>query len=446
MPVIMKFGGTSVEDADAIDRACAIVMQNLSRQPFVIVSALAGVTSRLWEAAHLAACGELNQALRTLSMLMARHTVLLPSAGKDLGAVRELFRAVSLTRELTPRTLDLIVSWGEILSSRIFADRLIKLGCPAFHVDARRCIVTDDTFGKAVPDIVKTRAKLISFAVFSELHKGRVPVMGGYIGATEDNVVTTLGRGGSDYTAAIVGAALGVGEIQIWTDVDGIMTADPRIVGESVARTIDELSFGEAAELSSFGAKVLHPATIAPARKQGIPVLVLNSQRPRNTGTRISAEAKARSNEVKSIVCKKDITVVTVTSDGMLGPHGYLAKLFAVFDRHKVSVDAVATSEVSVSVTLDNGHASLAALQEDLEDLGTVSVEKDCALICLVGSGIKGRPEIGGRTLTTIADTDVLMVSHGASQTNFVFVVRSAVADGVVCKLHQVFFESAPVV
>ena len=434
--IVMKFGGTSVGSADAINRCCEIVMRNRDRSPFVVVSAMAGVTNDLFESAELALHGSLDNALRKIDRMKTRHRELMPGLERDFEPLKTILRAVNSLRELSPRTKDLIASYGEGFSARIFTEFLSHNGCPATLLDAKRFMITDNAFGQAVPlvDIVKER---LFVGLHPVLMKKSVPVMAGYIGATENGEVTTLGRNGSDYSAAIVGAVVGADEIQIWKDVDGIMTADPRIVPE--AERIAEISFQEAAELASFGAKVLHPSAIAPAAAKGIPVLILNSYKPDNPGTRIMARVSPTGNQVKSITCKKGITMVTVASDRMLGTPGYLAKLFAAFDRHNVSVDAMATSEISVSVTLDDGDAALPALLKDLEKLGSVSVEKDCALVCLVGSEIKNSPGVGGRILSSVRDIYVLMVSYGASQTNFVFVVRSADADEAVRKLHNNF-------
>jgi aspartate kinase len=269
------------------------------------------------------------------------------------------------------------------------------------------------------------------------LDAGRVVVMGGYIGSTLAGTVTTLGRGGSDYSAAIVGAALKAEEIQIWTDVDGMMTADPRIV--SSAWKVREISFDEASELAYFGAKVLHPLTVLPAVEKNIPVYILNSRKPKGTGTRITREAHRCGNLIKSIACKRDITVVTVSSSRMLMAHGFLRALFEVFDRHHTSVDMVATSEVSVSLTLDNV-SSLEVIVQDLKQLGDVEVSSKKALICLVGNNLKYTPGVARRAFGSLEDINILMVSHGASNINFSFLVDEKDANAAIQKLHGDFF------
>ena len=434
--IVMKFGGTSVEDAAAIDRSCSIVGERISRKPFVVVSALGGATNGLLEAGNLAARGEIGMAMAIADRLEHRHSELLPSTAGHFVRLRELLKALSAIGEFSPRTQDLIASYGEVLSSLIFTDRVKRLGYDAVHVDARQCMITDDRFGKASPLKDLTTARLEEIARPS-LNSGRVVVMGGYIGATKLGMTTTLGRGGSDYSAAIAGAALNAEEIQIWTDVDGLMTADPRIVAE--AWKVKEISFEEASELAYFGARVLHPLTLLPAVEQNIPVYILNSRKPKGTGTRITRQARPCRNLIKSIACKRGITIVTVSSSRMLMAYGFLKALFEVFDRHHTSVDMVATSEVSVSLTLDNV-SWLDAIVEDLKSLGEVEVATNMALICLVGNNLKYTPGVARRAFGSIADINILMVSHGASNINFSFIVDQNDADSAIQKLHADFF------
>jgi aspartate kinase len=434
--IVMKFGGTSVEDAAAIDRSCHIVGERLSRRPFVVVSALAGATNGLLEAGSFAARGELGKAMTIADRLEYRHAELLPSTAEHFVRLRELLKALGAIGEFSPRTQDLVASYGEALSSLIFVDRMKKLGFDAVHVDARQSLVTDERFGKASPIMDVTTSRLEE-ASRIHLNAGRVVVMGGYIASTLSGTTTTLGRGGSDYSAAIVGAALNAEEIQIWTDVDGMMTADPRIVTD--AWKVKDISFDEASELAYFGAKVLHPLTVLPAVEKKIPVYILNSKKPKGTGTRITLEARPCKNLIKSIACKRGITVVTVSSSRMLMAHGFLRALFEVFDRHHTSVDMVATSEVSVSLTLDNVF-SLDAIVEDLKQLGDVEVSSKTALICLVGNNLKYTPGVARRAFGSLADINILMVSHGASNINFSFLIDERDADAAIQKLHADFF------
>jgi len=435
--IVMKFGGTSVEDAAAIDRSCRIVGERVSRRPFVIVSALGGATNGLLEAGSFAARGELGKAMTIADRLEYRHVELLPSAADHFIRLRELLKALAAIGEFSPRTQDLVASYGEILSSLIFVDRMKRLGLDSVHVDARECVVTDERFGKASP-LMDVTASRLEEAALPQLNAGRIVVMGGYIGSTLSGIATTLGRGGSDYSAAIVGAALKADEIQIWTDVDGMMTADPRIV--SGAWKVKEISFDEASELAYFGAKVLHPLTVLPAVEKNIPVYILNSRKPMGTGTRITREARPCRNLIKSIAAKRGITIVTVSSSRMLMAHGFLRALFEVFDRHHTSVDMVATSEVSVSLTLDNV-SSLNVIVEELKQLGDVQVSPKTALICLVGNNLKYTPGIARRAFGSIADINIVMVSHGASNINFSFLVDEKDANATVQNLHADFFK-----
>jgi aspartate kinase len=434
--IVMKFGGTSVEDAAAIDRSCAIVGEKISRKPLVVVSALGGATNGLLEAGAVAARGDVAKATDIINKLEGRHTELLPSTAEEFTRLRELLKALGAIGEFSLRTQDLIASYGEALSSLIFVDRMKRLGFDAVHIDARKCLVTDDHFGKAAPLMEPTAARLEE-AARSHLNAGKVVVMGGYIGATQSGITTTLGRGGSDYSAAIAGAALNAEEIQIWTDVDGMMTTDPRIVPG--AWKVREISFDEASELAYFGAKVLHPLTVLPAVEKNIPVFILNSRKPKGTGTRITKDARPCKNLIKSIAGKRGITVVTVSSSRMLMAHGFLKALFEVFDRHRTSVDMVATSEVSVSLTLDNV-SKLDAIVEDLKSLGDVEVNPKAALICLVGNNLKYTPGVARRAFGSIADINILMVSHGASNINFSFIVDENDAKVAIQKLHADFF------
>jgi aspartate kinase len=434
--IVMKFGGTSVEDAAAIDRSCSIVGEKIYRKPLVVVSALGGATNGLLEAGGLAARGDVTKASEIINKLEGRHTELLPSTAEEFTRLRELLKALGAIGEFSLRTQDLIASYGEALSSLIFVDRMKRLGFDAVHIDARKCIVTDDHFGKAAPLMEPTGARLEA-ASRSHLNAGKVIVMGGYIGATQSGITTTLGRGGSDYSAAIAGAVLDAEEIQIWTDVDGMMTTDPRIVPG--AWKVREISFDEASELAYFGAKVLHPLTVLPAVEKNIPVFILNSRKPKGTGTRITKEARPCKNLIKSIACKRGITVVTVSSSRMLMAHGFLKALFEVFDRHRTSVDMVATSEVSVSLTLDNV-SKLDLIVEDLKTLGDVEVNPKAALICLVGNNLKYTPGVARRAFGSIADINILMVSHGASNINFSFIVDEKDANLAIQKLHADFF------
>jgi aspartate kinase len=331
---------------------------------------------------------------------------------------------------------DAVVSFGEVLSSTLTAAVLNQRGVEARQVDARRCIITNDEHTCAAPLMRETFAHTQN-ELCPLLESGVVPVLGGFMGATTQGVTTTLGRGGSDYTAALIGAALNVDEIQIWTDVTGVLTADPRVVPE--AQTIERLSYSEAAELAYFGAKVLHPKTIQPAIENSIPVRICNSRLPHERGTVVGPQSETSPRTIKAIAHKTGVTIVQITSARMLGAYGFLRALFEVFERHRTAVDVVTTSEVSVSLSLDEAGA-LPAIVEELEQLGTVGTEKGRAIICVVGEGLRGTPGIAGRVFSTISDINVSLISQGASSINFTFVIEEERVKEAVTRLHEEFF------
>jgi aspartate kinase len=333
---------------------------------------------------------------------------------------------------------DAVVSYGERLSSDLLSRVLRANEIPAVNVDARRCIITDGEFTHA--NVLTTES---NEATRRELQpiiaEGVMPVLGGYIASTITGETTTLGRGGSDYSAAIVGSALGAKEIQIWTDVTGVLTADPRVVAR--ARTISRLSYSEAAELAYFGAKVLHPRTIQPAIESNIPVRICNSHEPEREGTLVCADTETSPTTVKAIAHKSGVTTIQITSTRMLGAYGFLRAIFEICDQHRIVVDVVTTSEVSVSMTIDDT-SRIDALIADLEKLGTVGVEFDRTIVCVVGEGLRQTPGIAGRIFRTISDINVSLISQGASSINLTFVVDDFHAEETVKRLHAEFFES----
>jgi aspartate kinase len=349
----------------------------------------------------------------------------------------EVLRGLSAILELTPRISDLIVSYGERVSSRIVASAFRELGIDSVHVDAREVIITDSSFQKAIPqdELIEKRAaeKLLPLA-----KQGKVPVMGGFIAANEAGITTTLGRGGSDFTGALVGGALSAEAIEIWTDVDGIMTCDPRVCPDALR--VKVISFEEAAELAYFGAKVLHPATILPAVKKNIPVLVLNSRNASCEGTRITSLAPHCKSPFKSIAVKKKLSIIDVVASRMLMTHGYLSEIFSIFDRHKCAVDMVSTSEVSVSLTVDSNE-QLPVIAADLSRLADVKYEGKKALICMVGDDIRGQSGIAAQVFNAIRHINVRMISQGASEINMSFMIDEDDADEAVRSLHAAFFK-----
>ena len=451
--VVMKFGGTSVEDAAAIARTAAIVAGRVAsgNNPVVVVSAMSKVTDQLLRAAAAAAEGDRTGALAISSRLRSRHRdtaaelVKEKAAGASLislidekfDALDEVLRGLSAILELTPRISDLIVSFGERLSSRIVAAAFHERGVAAVHIDAREIIVTDSEFQKAAPleDVIEKRA---TEKIKPLLAQDKVPVMGGFIASSEEGLTTTLGRGGSDYTGALVGGALDAETIEIWTDVDGIMTADPRVCPDALRVRV--ISFEEAAELAYFGAKVLHPATILPAVKKNIPVLVLNSRNAGCEGTRIISVAPHCHSPFKSIAVKRKLTIIDIVASRMLMTHGYLSKMFAVFDKHKCPVDMVSTSEVSISLTVDS-NSSLPDIAADLSKMADVKYEGKKALVCMVGEDIRGQNGIAAQVFNAIRHINVRMISQGASEINMSFMIDEDDADEAVRSLHAAFFK-----
>jgi aspartate kinase len=446
--IVMKFGGSSVESAAAIERVASIVKARVERRPVVVVSAMGKTTNKLLAIAQSSIRGERDEALVQLQDLREFHTrearpVILdadwPEAERVLDRhfqeLTELVKGFAVLGELSPRSVDAISSYGERLSSALVALAFRKFGMDSVHFDSREAVVTDGRHTQAAPILPLTYARLA--AAVRPLAQEKVVVMGGFIGSTEAGVTTTLGRGGSDFSASIVGAGIGAEEIQIWTDVDGMLTADPTILPGG--HRVKSISFAEAAELAYFGAKVLHPATVLPAIEKSIPVLILNSRRPDTPGTRIIAEAVPCSNVIKSIACKRKITVVNINSTRMLMAHGFLRRIFEVFDRHLTPVDVVSTSEVSVSLTIDNT-ARLADICQELGEFSQVDTEENRAIICMVGDNIRYTPGVAGRAFRAVDSVNIRMISQGASRLNLTFVVAEQDLTRAVEMLHTEFF------
>jgi aspartate kinase len=462
----MKFGGTSVEDAPAMARVADIVSARKSMRPVVVVSAMSRVTDALLASVRAAKGGDAAAALRPLEPHFARHTDAAQSllstdeAARFADALAEARREIAaLLGEVSahapaaeaspaarpsgvsarplPLLQDAVVSFGERLSSTLFSAVLRTQGLASETVDARRCLVTDAEHTSAAP--LQEETERHTRAELEPLLAGAaIPVLGGFVGATQSGETTTLGRGGSDYSAAVFGAALHASEIQIWTDVTGVLTADPRVVPS--ARTVPRMSYAEAAELAYFGAKVLHPKTILPAVVRGIPVRICNSRRPEADDTVIYFEAEESPRTVKAIAHKTGVSIVHVTSARMLGAHGFLRRLFEVFDRHATSVDVVTTSEVSVSMSVEDTSA-VEEIVADLLPFAAVVVEPRRAIICVVGEGLRWTPGVAGRVFSTISDINVLLISQGASNVNLTFVVEEERVVEAVRRLHAALFE-----
>ncbi|MBI2387565.1 MAG: aspartate kinase [Elusimicrobia bacterium] len=437
--IVMKFGGSSVGAPDRIARVIEIVRGRLARKPVVVVSAFRGVTDDLLALGREALGGNIGR----LDLVGKRHR----DAARDLGVdpaplepllaeLAELARGVSLLKELTPRTLDRLAGCGERLSARIVAAVFAKAGVPAVAVDASAAgLVTDERFGEAAP--LPEADALLRAALGGD---GPLRVVTGFIGRTRGGELTTLGRNGSDFSATIIGAALGAEEVEIWSDVDGIMTADPRLVPG--ARPLETLSFAEACELAHYGGKVLHPHTLVPAMRKGIPVRALNTFKPEHPGTRIvAAAAAAHGVALKSIAFKRHQLILSASSPRMLSGPGFLARIFAALARHDIDVDMVATSEVSVSATTGDEKGVAKAVEELSAEFET-TVERGMSVVCAVGDAIQSTPGVAAEIFGAMksAGVNVRMISQGASKNNVAFVVEDAAVDAAVRALHSRFF------
>jgi len=450
--IVMKFGGSSLESASAIERVVGIVRRAVARNPVVVVSAMGKTTQQLLNMGGEAASGTKERALEKLRALRQTHEreigALLPAsrqteAGQILDChfdeMTDVLEQLAAAGEFTPESVDALSSYGERLSSRLIALVFSNFGLDAAHVDARCVVLTDARHKAATPSYPQTYARARD-KIRPLISEGKVPVLGGFIGATESGVTTTLGRGGSDFSAAIIGAGIGAEEIQIWTDVDGVMTCDPKLVPE--ARRVKTISFAEAAELAYFGAKVLHPSTLLPAIEKNIPVVVLNSRRPEIAGTRIVADAVPCSNVIKAISCKRGIYIVNMRSTRMLMAHGFLNRIFEIFSRAETAVDMLASSEVSVSLTIDDP-ARLTDICKALREFSEVSVEKHQAIVCIVGDNLRYTPGVAARAFGALQGINIRMISQGASLLNLGFVVAARDAEKTVALLHQEFFRCA---
>ncbi len=443
----MKVGGTSVGDPESLRAVRDLVAAAMPRAPVVVLSAMSGVTNALFEAARLSEVGDERGARRVQRELLERHRAAaselfegtvpeaLASELRELfDELRVLLRGVQLLHELSPRSLDAITSMGERLSTRLFAAFAVAGGLAAEYVDVRRVLRTDARFGAARPDETAL-SSLAREHLGPRVRPGRAVITQGYIGATADGLTTTLGRGGSDYSAALLGAALGAEEVQIWTDVEGILTADPRLV--PAAAPIAEISFAEAAELAAFGAKVLHPATIQPAVEARIPVTVRHTRRPQGRFTTIREGVVTR-RTVTALAARGPVTVLTVESSRMLAQSGFLARLFEVFGRLGVSVDIVSTAEVSVSLTVEPD-APLTALVEDLGRFARVRVATERAILAIVGE--RKSPDIPARVFGVLRAMPIEMISMGANAINLSLVLHYGDVPRAMALLHAELFE-----
>lgn len=437
--IVMKFGGTSVGGAEQIRNVADIVKSYINKKPIVVVSAVTKITDKLIESANAASHGKGDETLENIKKI---HHEILEKLGldkslisNDLEELSNVLNKIKSNKKIDNKIMDNIQSFGERMSSKIVAAQLNKINVRAQAFNAWDLgFVTTSDFGNAEP------LEESYTGMGSNIKKlNIVPVITGFIGKTENGEITTLGRGGSDYSAAIIGSAINADEIQIWTDVDGVMSADPRII--SNAKTLDKVSFAEASELAYFGAKVLHPKTILPAVKKDIPVKVLNTFNPKGNGTLILREAGKSKQIVKAITSKKNIILIHVDSKRMLGAYGFLARLFDVFYKYKQSIDVISTSEVSVSMTIDNDK-NINDIILDLKGIADVNVSRSQAVVCAIGEGMRHIPGVAGRIFTTLGNNsiNIEMISQGASEINVTFVVDNNDADKAVKALHEEFY------
>jgi aspartate kinase len=448
--IVVKFGGTSVADAAAVGRLVEIIRSRVAERPVVVVSALAKVTDALLELGYLAGTEDGDAVNAAIAAIVERHEQIaqsLPGTATAFDAIAA--DAAELTQELrairdrtaTPAELDAIASRGELWSSRLVSAALAGGGIDSVWVDIRPIMITDGRFTRATPylQVLNKRAR-DRLCPLSEA--GRIPVTQGFIAATATGIATTLGRGGSDFTAALLGAALDAERVEIWTDVDGLMTADPRIVAS--ARTLNAASYEEAAELATFGARILHPATALPLVRAGIPIVILNSCHPERGGTTIEPAAaveRVGDSPIRSISWKRGITVVNIRAPRMLGAYGFLRALFEIFERHETVVDVLASGEVSVSLTIED-RSRIESLVRELSELGEVWIEERRAIVAIVGIGLRHTPGLAARVFNAVWPANVEVISQGSSSINMTFVVREEDGPDVVRRLHREFFGS----
>ncbi|MFL6277844.1 MAG: aspartate kinase [Blastocatellia bacterium] len=459
--IVMKFGGTSVEDAASIERVTEIIRARLHQRPVVVVSAMGKTTRKLLQAAEASAAGDARTTLAVVADLKTRHLsearALVKSTAeravfsiidRHFDELKKLLEGLAILGEVPPRGLDKILSYGELLSSAIVADALAERGVPARLLDARDFMITDDRFGGASPlfDITNARAREVIQPV---IERDEVAVIQGFIGATREGATTTLGFEGSDYTAAVVGAALAADDIQIWKDVSGLMTTDPRIFAE--ARTVKACTFAEAADLTYFGAKVLHPKAIHPAARQNIPVHIYNSKQPDATGTAINATAPRCANLIKSIAYKRPITVIHAQGESIsndtraVAPEDFLKTLLNALNRHAARPLLVGVSASSVAAAVDGRELTEARQRDLLEEIGrfaTVSVDRDCAIVSLVGEELRADTRLASRVFAAIDETEIGVILHGSSPISMNLIVAEAAVAEVIARLHKVFFAS----
>ncbi|TAK53642.1 MAG: aspartate kinase [Bacteroidetes bacterium] len=448
--IVMKFGGTSTQDAQAQSNVAGIVLANLSKTPVVVISAIAQATNVLERAGKLAEQGNVEEANQTLDQLAERHYRILDTnishkerrasvrviIEQSLNELKELVRGVAILRELTPRTLDALYCYGELLSSRLIAATCQERGIDAVWLDTKDFMITEAIHNRALPIMEIVQEKLTALAL-PLIQQGKVIVTQGFIGVTQHGNRTTMGRESSDYSATIIGAALQVENIQIWTDVDGILTSDPRVVASP--KKVKTMLPAEAFELSYFGAKVLHPNTMLPALEKSIPVYIYNSRRPHLSGTRVASDAFSKP-MVKSVAYKRGVVVVTISPRRRLGQYIFWEHVYHVLTKHSVEATVTVSSEFNVAICFEAKN-TLDAVIHDLATVGNVTTLEGKGIICLVGYGIRTQPECLSRTFNALSGMQISLLSFGASESSITIVMDDADIFEAVKKLHHEFFE-----
>ncbi|MFQ5798336.1 MAG: aspartate kinase [Bacteroidota bacterium] len=448
--IVMKFGGTSIEDAPSIERVTEIVRRRLDLWPVVVISAIGKTTRNLLTAATLSAAGNGRDALAKLEEIRHYHFGLAKALVKEsrqselwmgltgnFEELRKLLEGLSVLRELTLRSQDKILSYGELISSAIITAAFRERGIDAVLLDARDFIITDERFTHAQPIEAITNQR-INEHVRLALESGHVPIVQGFIGSTRDGSTTTLGFEGSDYTAALVGAALEASDIEIWKAVPGIMTSDPDIFAG--VHTVKSVSFAEAGELTFFGAKVLHPSAIHPARSKSIPMHIYNSRKPEATGTVISACAAIGTNIIKSIAYKRPVSILNVAPSQRISPYDFLKAVFDVLNRERITPNIITTDEASVALAI-SASEKLEPLVDDLNQFGEVHITNQRATVSLIGENIRVAQNLPTIVFKNLNGKYIDMISHGASPICFTFVVHESEVRDVIARLHHLFFQ-----
>lgn len=448
--IVMKFGGTSTQDATAMSNVAHIVKGNLSRHPVIVISAIAGATNALENIGACATEQKIDDAQAVIDELIGRHAAIVDTLIKQRARDRELrtvltdakreleelVQGVAILRELTPRTLDTFYAYGELLSSRLIAAVLQEHGVAVVWLDTKEFMITDEHHNRAVPMTERVEACLRTLAL-PLVEQGSVIVTQGYIGVTTSGRRTTMGRESSDYSAAVIGAALDVEDIQIWTDVDGILTGDPLVV--EVPMKVKELSFEEAYELSFFGAKVLHPRTMLPAIEKNIPIHIYNSRHPQRSGTRVITQSSGADAIVKSVASKRNLVMLNVSQKKRYDPFSFWEHLYNILTKYGALPCMTVTSEFSIAFALDRS-GDIGAIVHEMSELGHVEVRVNKAILCVVGSNIRESPHLLARLLNAVQSPAVDMVSFGASRSSVSILLDESQVLDAVRKVHEEFF------